>query len=72
MLYVFSFLLGVYVKTSNLIESIPGPFIFTLLSVLFGNYGLIADLLDTDHKMQLYCFVARFLFILEKFYSSRT
>ena len=43
-----------------------------LLSVLFGNYGLIADLLDTGHKMQFYCFVARFLYKLENVCSSRT
>ena len=43
----------------------------TLLSVLFGNYGLIADLIDTEHKMQFYCFIARFLYILESVCSSR-
>ena len=41
------------------------------VSALFGNYGLIADLLDTEHKMHFYCFVARFLFILENICSSR-
>ena len=43
----------------------------TLLSILFGNYGLIADLIDTEHKMQFYCFIARFLYILESVCSSR-
>lgn len=36
-----------------------------LLSVLFGNYDFIADVLAADHKEQFYVFIARFIHILK-------
>ena len=36
----------------------------TLLSVLFGNYDMIADILEIAHKEQFYCFIGRFVYIL--------
>ena len=37
----------------------------TLLSVFLGNYDLIEDLLATDHKEQIYCYIARFAYIMK-------
>ena len=37
----------------------------TLLSVLFGNYDMIADILEIAHKEQFYCFISRFVYILK-------
>ena len=37
----------------------------TLLSVMFGNYDLIADLLESDLREKIYCFIARFAYIMK-------
>ena len=37
----------------------------TLLSVMFGNYDLIADLLESDLREKFYCFIARFAYIMK-------
>ena len=33
------------------------------MSVLFGNFDLIGDILDTKYKLDLYCYLARFILI---------
>ena len=35
----------------------------TFLSVLFGNFDLIEDILDAKNKLDLYCFLTRFIHI---------
>ena len=35
----------------------------TFLSVLFGNFDLIGDILDAKYKLDLYCYLARFIHI---------
>ena len=35
----------------------------TFMSVLFGNFDLIGDILDTKYKLDLYCYLARFILI---------
>ena len=33
----------------------------TFLSVPFGNFDLIGDILDAKYKLDLYCYLARFI-----------
>ena len=33
------------------------------MSVLFGNFDLIGDILDAKYKLDLYCYLARFIHI---------
>ena len=35
----------------------------TLLSVLFGNFELVGDILNISDKLNFYCFLARFIYI---------
>ena len=35
----------------------------TFMSVLFGNFDLIGDILDAKYKLDLYCYLARFIHI---------
>lgn len=35
----------------------------TFLSVVFGNFDLICDILNRNHKLEFCCFVVRFIYI---------
>ena len=35
----------------------------TLISVLFGNFDLIGNILDVKYKVDFYCYLARFIHI---------